>query len=90
MYKLLALPGHLNHVLIMNNRLATIYSRRFTFALPADIRALEIAWRYNIQAPMVQAHDACEVPPWRLDSPVKIVAPNSTETPFEISSGRIH
>lgn len=44
-------------------------NRRCTLTGPAGTRALEIAWRYNIQAPIVQVHVPCEVSPWLLRKP---------------------
>ena len=36
--KILALPSHINHALLANNRLPRVYDRRPTFTRPAGIR----------------------------------------------------
>ena len=45
--KILALPSQNNYVLPANNRLGRVYDLRSSFITPADIRAFEIARRYN-------------------------------------------
>ena len=59
----------INHVLLANNRRASVCDCCPTFVRPSSNRAFEISRCYNIEAPTVQAYAPCEVSPWLLRKP---------------------
>ena len=64
--EILALASHINHVLLANNSLARVYDQ---LSYVHQASAFEVARRYNMQAPMVQAYVLFEMPPWMLRKP---------------------